>query len=121
MQSSKNILNAPTVVSDVIALGLTPVDSGQTIFFYNVLPYPDTIFSNISYDQIRMDGFRFEKIINRQIEKQKFDLVITVKDKSSFFDYDLVEKYYRQVSEITVIMPTVGEEWTMLVWKPRSH
>jgi hypothetical protein len=68
-----------------------------------------------------MDGFRFEKIINRQIEKQKFDLVITVKDKSSFFDYDLVEKYYRQVSEITVIMPTVGEEWTMLVWKPRSH
>lgn len=120
MQSSKNILNAPTVVSDVMALGLTPVDSGQTIFFYKVQPYPDTIFSDISYDQIRMDGFRFEKIINRQIEKQKFDLVITVKDKGSFFDPGLVEKYYLQVSEVTVFMPNTGEQWTMLVWKPRS-
>lgn len=119
MRSSENILNAPPVVSDVMALGLTPVDSGQTIFFYKVLPYPDTILSSISYDQIRMDGFRFEKLINRRIEKQAYDLVITVEGKGSFFDYDLVEKYYTMVSEITVYMPNVGEQWTMLIWKPR--
>ena len=119
MSSSKDILNAPTVVSDVISLGLTPVDSGQTIFFYNVRPYPETILSDISYEQIRTDGFMFEKLIDRRIEKQKYDLVITVKNKGSFFDYNLVEKYYHQVSEVSVNMPIVGEQWTMLVWKPR--
>lgn len=121
MRSSERILNSPTVVSDVIALGMTPVDSGQTIFFYNILPYPDMILMPVSYEQIRLDGFRFEKLINRQIEKQKYDLVITVKDKGSFFDYGLVEEYYLQVSEITVFMSNVGEQWTMLVWRPRSQ
>jgi len=121
MRSSKRILNAPTVVSEVIALGLTPLDSGQTIFFYNVRPYPDNILSNISYQQIRTDGFIFEKSINRQIEKQKFDLIITIKDKFSFFDYDLVNQYYSQISEITVQMPYTGIQWTMLVWKPKPQ
>jgi hypothetical protein len=121
IRSSKNILNAPTVVSEVIELGLTPQDSGQTMFFYNIRPYPENILTDIPYKQIRADGLQFENSINRRIEKQVFDLIITVKDKNSFYDLELVEKYYSQVSEISVYIPNVSENWTMLVWKPRSQ
>jgi hypothetical protein len=118
MRSSNIILNAPPVVSEVIALGKTPVESGQTMFFYNVRPYPETLLTDISYEQVRADGYMWTKLMNRQLERQKFDLVITVKGKFSFYDYDILPKYYTQISEITVDMPNTGEQYTMLIWKP---
>lgn len=118
VRSSEHILNSPTVVSEVVALGLTPMDSGQTVFFYNVEPYPDNLLTTIPFDALRVDGFQYERMTDRLIEKQRFDLIVTMKGKRSFYTHELVEDSYSLVSEITVDMPLVGEHWTMLVWKP---
>jgi hypothetical protein len=118
MKPSKSILNAPPVTAEVINLGLSPVDSGQTILFYNVRYYPETILANIPYKEFRLDGLRFGNTINHQIEKQKFDLIITVNDKATFFDTELMEDYYFLAAEINLEM-NVGQYWPLSVWKPK--
>lgn len=85
--------------------------------FYNILPYPNTILADIPYEQIRRDGYAFTNAINRRIEKHKYDLVITVKDKAAFFDYWILQQNYTLVDEIVIEM-NMGGIYTLQVWKP---
>lgn len=117
MLDAKSILHPPLIAADVISLGLPPIDSGHTIMFYNILPYPNTILADIPYEQIRRDGYAFTNAINRRIEKHKYDLVITVKDKAAFFDYWVLQQNYTLVDEIVIEM-NMGGIYTLQVWKP---
>ena len=47
-----------------------------------------------------------------------FDLVITTREKSTFYHAKLVETFYMPVEEIRVNMPQSGQQWTLLLWKP---
>jgi len=58
--------------------------------------------------------------IDQSIAKQKFDLVVTVKEKGAFYHVKWMEKYYEVVDEIRLDMPQASQQWTALIWKPRS-
>jgi hypothetical protein len=90
VRSSSNILNSPVVTSAVIELGLNPLDSGQTSYFYAVQPYPDYTILGPFYDVFQVDGFRYVKFIDNAIQEQKFDLVLTTREKSSFYHAKLI-------------------------------
>ena len=118
VRSSANILNSPVVTSAMIELGLNPLDSGQTSYFYAVQPYPDYTMLGPFYAVFQADGFRYVKFIDNAIQKQKFDLVLTTREKSTFYHAKLIEKFYSPVDEIKVDMPQTGQQWTVLLWKP---
>jgi len=118
MENSKSILHPSMIAADVISLGLDPVDSGHTILFYNVQPYPDSILTTIPYEKIRLDGHKFENLINRRIENRRYDLVITAKDKAAFFDYWLLEQNYILVDEMDLYMNLNGNS-PIQVWQPK--
>ena len=118
VRSSSNILNSPVIASVMIESGLNPLDSGQTAYFYSVKPYPMNALLGPPYDAFRTDGFRYIKSIDNAIEKQKFDLIVTTREKSSFYHAKLIKKFYVLVDEIKVAMPQTDQQWTLLLWKP---
>ncbi len=117
LDGAKNIIHPPIMVTDVMNMGFAPMDSGQTIIFYTIQPYPDTILTDISYEQIRRDGYGFTTGINRRIEKHKYDLIITEKDEAKFFDPWILEQNYMLVDEIAIDM-NIGGVQVLQVWKP---
>jgi len=119
MENSKSILHPPLVATDIISLGLDPIDSGHTILFYNIKQYPDSILTTIPFEKIKRDGFIFENMINRRIEKRKYDLVITAKNKAAFFDYWLLEQNYTLVDEMDLYMNLNGAS-TIQIWRPKQ-
>lgn len=118
LDDAKVFIHPPMMVTDVMARGYAPMDSGQTIIFYTIHPYPNTILTDIPYERVRQDGIGFTNSINRRIENHGYDVIIIQKDKSQFFDPWILEQNYDQVDEITVHM-NFGGKITLQVWKPK--
>jgi hypothetical protein len=118
LQTSLNILNAPVVTSAVVELGLNPLDSGQTIYFYSVQPYADNILIGTPYEAFNADGVMYVNNIDRSIERKSYDLVATIKEKASFYSMQLLNENYSITDEIIVDMPQTNQHWTVLIWRP---
>ncbi|MFN8401134.1 MAG: hypothetical protein U0X74_14050 [Anaerolineales bacterium] len=113
-----SFVHPPIMVTDIMSLGYAPMDSGQTIIFYTIFPYPDTILTDIPYETIRRDGYGYNTGINRRIEKRQYDVIIIQKDKAQFFDAWALEQNYNIVDEINIEL-NMGGVQTFQVWKPK--
>lgn len=118
IEASSNILNSQVIVSKTVEMGLIPIDSGQTIIFYEIQPFPENALIGPSYKDIYTRGFQYVTLIDRSMEKQRFDLIITTKEKAAFFHVKRLPQYYSVVAELVVDMPQTGQSWTVLLWKP---
>jgi len=121
VEESSNILNSQITVSKTVEVGLNPIDSGQTIIFYQIRPFSSRFLSNPSYEAIRVDGFQYVVFIDRAIERKLFDLIITTEEKAAFFHVKRLSENYSVVAEIVVEMPQTGQTWTALIWKPLAE
>jgi len=119
IQTSSNILNTPVVTSIIVELGLNPLDSGQTMYFYSVKPYADHALIGPSYAAFKTDGDIYANNVDRSIEKKNYDLIMTVKEKASFYRMPLLNENYSLIDEIIVDMPQTNQQWTVLIWKPK--
>jgi hypothetical protein len=120
VHSSNLTLNSPAVASEVAAQGQIPMDSGQTTYYYQVKPFSDNLVTGTAYDKFYNDGFLYTLLIDRMIQKQRFDLVITTTEKAVFYHDKKLPEYYLQVATINLDMPQMGQHWTMVLWKPRQ-
>ncbi|CAG1009778.1 hypothetical protein ANAEL_03852 [Anaerolineales bacterium] len=118
VKNSKNVLNSPLVTSQLVEMGLIPIDAGQSLVYYNVKPYPDFYLIGPPYSEWELDGYRYTKLIDRSIEKQNFDLVITTEEKATFFHVKRLPEYYSVVDELVINLPQTEQTWTVLLWKP---
>lgn len=115
---SKNVLNSPIITSEVVEIGLIPIDAGQSLVFYNVEPYPDFDLFGPPYSAWQVDGYQYTIFIDQSIAKQNFDLVVTTVEKATFYHVKRLPKYYSQIEEIKIDMPQTGQRWTILLWRP---
>lgn len=118
LDGAESIIHPPIMVTDVMALGFPPMDSGQTIIFFEIQPYPDTILSDVPYERVRRDGYGYTTSINRRIENRRYDVIITAKDKAQFFDTWTLQQNYTLVDEITIQL-NMGGNSTVQVWKSK--
>lgn len=116
--STTNILNSPVVTSNVVELGLNPVDSGQTNYFYAVEPYHEHALVGPSYDAFQSDGFEYVQFIDDSIKGQEFDLIMTTDGEPSFYHESLLSEYYSIDSKIVVNMPQTNRTWKIFLWRP---
>jgi hypothetical protein len=117
VHASKIIFNSPAVTSEIVSQGNLPTDSGQTQFFYKVKPYSESSFARVPYQALRKDARQYTFVIDRMVEQQRFDLILTTEETRSFYHNDFTGRYSR-VAEIKVDMPQTREQWTLVVWKP---
>jgi hypothetical protein len=121
LQTSSSVLNAPVITSAVIELGLNPLDSGQTIYFYSVQPYADNILIGPLYETLKADGAIYTNNIDHSLERKNYDLVVTIKEKASFYSMPLLNKNYSVVDEVIIDMPQTNQHWTVLIWRPKDE
>jgi hypothetical protein len=116
--SSSNVLNSPVVTANVIELGLNPIDSGQTIYYYAVEPYQEYALMGPSYGDFRSDGLKYVQSIEDSIKRQEFELVMTTDGEPSFYHESLLNEYYAIDSKIVLNMPQTNRTWKIFLWRP---
>ncbi len=117
VDQSKNILNSPVIASEMVRIGLQPVDSGQTEYFYHVKPYPDDKLIGPNYDEVKAAGKQFKDSIHNSVTRGNYDAIIISEGENFFVPSDIAQ-YYVRVDSLTVLMPQSSEQWNLEVWKP---
>ncbi len=119
LKPSMRVLNSPTITSRLIELGIKPVDSGQTDYYYTMKPYPDNLLLGPSFEDFYNDGQEYTKSINDAIAKQEYDLIVTSKDVEVFYDLDLIAEHYVMTDELILYMDQTEQKWVVQVWEPK--
>lgn len=117
LKPSMNVLNSPTITSRLIELGIKPVDSGQTDYYYTMKPYEDNFLLGPSYEEFYNDGQQYTQSINESITAQQYDLIVTSKDVDVFYDLDLIAEHYEMVDQLILYMPATEQKWVVEVWE----
>lgn len=120
VRNSQRILNSPAIVSALIDANITPIDSGQTEYYYNIERYSDNILMGPGYDEVRDKGIIYRQSIQNVIKSRAFDVIFTTEKYGNLIALDLISQYYVQVDTITVEMPQTHQEWNIAIWEPRG-
>ncbi len=119
VHSSRRILNSPVIVSEMIKLGMQPLNSGQSEFYYQIKPYPEIGLLGPTYRDLRRRGVEYSTSILAALRKREFDRIIITETGQQILLYeDIIHQYYSKVTTITVDMPQSGEQWRIEVWEP---
>lgn len=119
LKPGMSILNSPTITSRLIELGIRPIDSGQTDYYYTMKPYPDNNLLGPSFEEFQEDGEKYTQEINEAIVEQEYDLIITSKDVEVFYDLELITQYYEMTDQLILYMPATEQKWVVDVWEPK--
>ncbi|MBL8051077.1 MAG: hypothetical protein JNM46_07635 [Anaerolineales bacterium] len=120
IKPSLKILSTPIVTSRLIELGITPVDSGQTDYYYFMKPYPDYAWFGPPYAEFYAHGEAYAQSINEAIKNQEYDLIITAKDVDVFYDSRLITQYYSLEKQLILYMNQTEQKWVAQIWKPNK-
>jgi hypothetical protein len=118
VSGSKQILNSPLIVSEMIRLRMQVFDSGVSADYYSIKPYPVNILIGPTYDAVQAQGKQYSYIINEKIKNLEFDRLILTEGDYRLYPYNLIERYYAKVSSLPVDLPQTGQYWTIDVWEP---
>ncbi|MFN8432696.1 MAG: hypothetical protein U0V18_01685 [Anaerolineales bacterium] len=119
LKPGMNILNSPTVTSRLIELGIRPIDSGQTDYYYTMKPYPDNILLGPTFEEFQKDGEDYTQEINQSIASQEYDLIVTSKDVEVFYNLELIPQYYEMSDQLVLYMPATEQKWVVQIWEPK--
>jgi hypothetical protein len=118
IRDSRRVVNCPAVVSAMIDIGILPVDSGQTEYYYYIQPYPDNILFGPDYDTVKRHGILYRRSIRNAVSNGKFDRIILTDGYGNLISFDTVNPYYVKVATIAIDMPQTYQTWVIGVWEP---
>ena len=118
IRDSRRVVNCPAVVSAMIDIGILPVDSGQTEYYYYIQPYPNNILFGPDYDTVKRHGILYRRSIRNAVSNGKFDKIILTDGYGNLISFDTVNQYYVKVETIAIDMPQTYQTWVIGVWEP---
>lgn len=116
--SSRHILNTPLIASEMLRLGMWPVDSGRNSF-WGLKPYPDNALLGPSYAVVLRAWGGYQDSIQASVMSRQYDRIITVRD-TDFFKAHNLRTYYHEVETLDVTMPQTDQVWTVEIWEPNA-
>ena len=117
LAESKKVLNSPILVPEMIRLGLQPIDSGSTEYYYRTQPYEGNLIAPL-FSATKMRGNDYLYEIENNIRTKGFDKIIITKGYSPFAKLDLLQQFYTHVKDFHIVMPQSRESWTLEYWEP---
>jgi hypothetical protein len=120
VRDSRWVVNCPAVVSALIDIGIVPIDSGQTEYYYYIQSYPNHILFGPEYDAVKRHGILYRRSIRNAIRKGEFDKLILTEGYGNLISFDAVDQYYIKVETIAIDMPQTHQTWVIGVWEPIS-
>ena len=119
IKPTKNILNSPVFTSRAMELGITPVDSGRTIYFYTMKPYPENLLFGPPYEDYLRIGEEYAQRVNETIKNKEYDLIYITKEMEVFYDLDLVKENYEMTDQLILYMSATNQKWVVQIWEPK--
>jgi hypothetical protein len=117
LSESKKVLNSPILVPKMVNLGLQPIDSGSSEYYYRTQPYEGNLIAPFySATKMRGDDYLYE--VENTIREKGFDKIIITKGYSPFARLDLIQQYYRHMKDFHIEMPQSKESWDLEYWEP---
>jgi len=118
---SDRILNSPILVAEMARLGRTPVDSGQSEYYFTTRSYSSNPFAP-DYEKIVDQGNKYLKTNQSAIQNQEYDYIFIVLEAgpSPFIDSQFIDRRYDTIETIKVVMPQSGQECTVEVKAPKK-
>jgi hypothetical protein len=114
---SKKVLNSPVLVPEMVRLGMQPIDSGSSEYYYRTEPYSGNLFAPFySITKMRGDDYLYE--IETTIKEKGFDRIIITSGYSSLAKLDLIRQYYVHIKDFHISMPQSNENWDLEYWEP---
>jgi len=120
VKNSHGAVNSPAITSALIDAGISPVDSGQTEYYYSIQPYSDNNAIGPSYETIRQNGITYRQSIQNAIKNHEFDKVFTTESYGNLIAADFISQHYTQIDTLTIDMPQTHQTWTIDVWEPKA-
>ena len=117
VDGSKQVLNTPVITSELVRVGIVPVDSGQTEYYYQIMPYANNKLIGPNYDVVKQNGSQYKNLIHRSVKNTEYSWIIVTAGDHLFKTGDWV-KYYSRIRTLTVAMPQVDQRWTLEIWGP---
>lgn len=121
VDNSKHILNSPLIVPEMIRLGMWPVDSGQTEYYFWYSDYRRMEWLGPSYIAVRNGGQRYLDSIRAAVADQEFDSIIVTEHWGLPHAPGLTIQNYQITATITVDMPLTDQHWNVDIWKPIAN
>jgi len=116
---SRKILNSPVFTSRAVELGIPVIDSGRTIYFYTMKPFPANPLFGPSYEEYLRTGEDYTQTINTSIMNKEYDMIYITKDMDIFYDLNLVQTNYEMTDQFIVYMDATNQKWVIQLWEPR--
>jgi hypothetical protein len=63
-------------------------------------------------------GERYLDSIRLAVESREYDALMLTPRRHSFYDCDVLRRYYRQTSTLAVDVPQMDMEWGSEIWVP---
>jgi hypothetical protein len=120
IDNSKHILNTPALTSEMVRLGIPPVDSGQTQYFYTIDPFPDNKLLGPNYQIVRSDGLQYQETIHQSVIDTKYDKIYLTPLLKNFLVPDDMRQYYYRTNTFVVNMPQTDQNLTVEIWEPKT-
>lgn len=111
------ILNSPVIVSEMLRLGMRPIDSGQTQYYYATEGYRGMRLFGPSYEVIARNGERYLGAIRSLAAGQEFDCIILTRHSDWTLNLPLRDRY-RLTQTVNIAMPQVEQKWRLDIWLP---
>ncbi len=116
---SQKILNSPVFTSRAVELGIPVIDSGRTIYFYTMKPFPKNSLIGPSYEEYLRVGEDYSQTINTAIANKEYDLIYITKEMDVFYDLNLVRENYEMTDQFIIYMDATNQKWVIQLWEPR--
>ncbi len=117
LANSKKVLNSPVLVPEMVRLGLQPIDSGSSQYYYRTDAYPGNLIAPV-YTATRMRGLDYLYEVEATIKEKGFDHIIITSGYSFFAKMDLIQQYYIHVKDFHISMPQTNQTWDLEYWEP---
>ena len=117
LASSKKVLNSPLLVPEMVRLGLQPIDSGSSQYYYRTKPYSGNLIAPYySITKMRGDDYKYE--VENTIKEKGFDHIIITKDYPIFAKEDLISQYYVHIKDFHISLSQTNDNWDLEYWEP---
>jgi hypothetical protein len=117
LAGSKKVLNSPILVPEMVNLGLQPMDSGSSEYYYQTGSYSGNLIAP-RYSATKLRGEDYKGEIETIIKEKGFDKIIITSGYSSFAKMELISQYYFHVKDFNISMPQSNQNWTLEYWEP---
>ena len=121
LRESRSVLNSPVLTSEMLRLGMQPVDTGQDEFYF-LMPDPGSLLISPNYETVKTRGEAYLQVVQDAVRQKSFERILITEDYSPMVSVDLIRQTYQKVAVVPISFPrlTFWRNWNIEIWEPQK-